>query len=198
MKSFERIILGIAGGVAAVCVKFLGQDYHMLLSKTDDLMYIDTLKIGYIVLAPILVFLGALLAWVSDTQTRWQTLAVAIAAPAIVTTWAGGDKGDLLTSVSLNPISAAYAQTEQDTKSSSKYYDGVRSFFGVRKTPSKSRSIKPKVASNNPVTVGYYDNHDNAQAKADALNKIDPNYAAKVRALEAVDGRRYAVVMKSQ
>lgn len=96
MSKIERLIIGALGGLSSVLVKFLGQDYDNLVAHaanlTDD--QILSYKIGYGILTPILMFLGAFIAWVSDENKRIKLVALAIAAPAMITTWSGGSKAE--------------------------------------------------------------------------------------------------------
>src|SRR5215210_3442260 len=99
----EKIVLGALGGLAAVLTKFLGQDYANIVEHASNLTdaQIESYKVGYIILTPILMFLGALVAWASDERKRFKLIALAIAAPALITTWAGGTKGQKLASFDL-------------------------------------------------------------------------------------------------
>src|SRR5574341_507180 len=94
MTTIEKVAIGALGGLAAVCVKFLGQDYHYVVTQASNLARdrVNDLIIGYSVLTPILVFLGGLLTWASDETKRLKLLAIAVSAPALITTWAGGSK----------------------------------------------------------------------------------------------------------
>jgi len=118
MTKIERIVLGMSGGLAAVCVKFLGQDYGNIISGLSNLSADQILeyKIAYVILTPILMFLGGLIAFCSEENMRLKVLALAISAPALITTWAGGAKGDLYAGISAHLMPAAYAQ-ERDEQS---------------------------------------------------------------------------------
>jgi hypothetical protein len=95
MSNIERIIIGLLGGFSAVLVKFLGQDFSTIHNNwmnlpPEQLVYYE---VGYIILTPILMFLGAVIAWASTDETkRLKLMAIAVAAPAIITTWSGGNK----------------------------------------------------------------------------------------------------------
>lgn len=93
---FSSILIGALGGLAAVSVKYLGQDHsfvtqNLQLGQTANLW---ALLIGYIILTPILMFLGGLLACMSGEVNRIKLLAIGVAAPALITTWAGGATPD--------------------------------------------------------------------------------------------------------
>lgn len=78
LSTGEKISIGAIGGLAAVCVKFLGQDYNILIQQGANLSadQLFAFTIGYAVLTPILVFLGGVLAWVSDEPNRVKLLAM--------------------------------------------------------------------------------------------------------------------------
>ena len=95
MPTIEKIVLGCLGGLAAICVKFLGQDYDFIITNYN---YLESAKIhqlifAYGILTFILMFLGGLVAGVSSEDHRMKLLALSVAAPALITTWAGGNKG---------------------------------------------------------------------------------------------------------
>ena len=168
MKGYERAIIGGLGGLAAVCVKFLGQDYNLVVKQAANLTenQITSYIIGYIILTPILIFLGSLLSWVSDEKNKLKLLALGVAAPALITTWAGGVKTD--SQIALNSImnNAAYAaevrsqSSPQQINFGSKIVDGVKIFFGVGK------EIKRYW-----VVVGSYQDRKKAQEYADLINQ---------------------------
>ena len=117
MSNIEKAILGALGGLSAVLVKFLGQDYANVVAHASNLTADQLLsyKVGYGLLTPILMFLGAFVAWLSDEQKRIKVVALAVAAPAMITTWSGGYKVDLL---AFNDLLApsAYAQAADPVK----------------------------------------------------------------------------------
>mgnify|MGYP001812274040 FL=1 len=95
MSNIERIIIGLLGGFSAVLVKFLGQDYTTIHSNWMNLTPEQLIfyEVGYIILTPILMFLGAVIAWAATDETkRLKLIAIAVAAPAMITTWSGGNK----------------------------------------------------------------------------------------------------------
>jgi len=119
------------------------------------------------------MFLGAFIAWITDETNRMKIVALAIAAPAMVTTWSGGQKGDLNASLLL-PVPSAYAQgvnpakagipvekpgtvTEQSTMD--RIQSGIGVFFGYGKEPKKYWVI-----------VGSFKDRPQAQRFADRIN----------------------------
>jgi len=120
MNNYEKAAIGAAGGFAAVAVKFLGQDFDLVVesfpawSETKK----QSLLIGYMMLTPILMFLGALIAWASEEIKRLKLLAIAIAAPAMITTWSGGERpvnGFAVTSFWVSTAVADEIDFEHDT-----------------------------------------------------------------------------------
>lgn len=85
-------LVGGIGGLAAICTKYLGQDHHFVVSAlaVDNTDAVLTMAIGYAIIGPILIFLGAVFGWASGEQNKIKLLALGISAPALVTTYAGG------------------------------------------------------------------------------------------------------------
>ena len=168
MRSYERAIIGALGGLAAVCVKFLGQDYYTVIKQAVDLTsdQITAFMIGYLILTPILVFLGSLLSWVSDEGNRLKLLAIGVAAPALITTWAGGIKTDSQIDLVSLKVDSAYASDNISQDASgrksfgTKIADGVKIFFGVGKEVKRYWVI-----------VGSYKDRKKAKAFADLINQ---------------------------
>ncbi|MDD5723330.1 MAG: SPOR domain-containing protein [Syntrophales bacterium] len=204
MTKTERIVLGALGGLAAVCVKFLGQDYGAIISGLSNLSADQILeyKIAYLILTPILMFLGGLIAFCSEENKRLKVLALAISAPALITTWAGGDKGDLYAGISAHLMPAAYAQ-ERDEQSSEKQrlqlktpeqlsektaFDrikgGVGLFFGYGKEEKKYW-----------VVVGSFKDRSAAQGYADEINKKNPSLGAWTGAKSPPPNEYYPVIV---
>jgi len=179
MSNIERLVLGTLGGFSAVLVKFLGQDYSNVVAHAANLTADQLLayKIGYGLLTPILMFLGAFIAWISDEQKRIKIVMLAIAAPAMITTWSGGQKADSTPELHSLLFHSVYAQsvepakerikiqnpdaiTEKDTWQ--KVQDGVGVFFGYGNQPQKYWVI-----------VGSYKDKEAAQQFADKINAED-------------------------
>lgn len=179
MSRVEQACLGALGGLSAVLVKFLGQDYAIVVKSAANLTADQVLnfQIAYGVLTPILVFLGGFVAWISDEKNRTKIVALAISAPAMITTWAGGEKGGPPPGPSAFLVSSAYAQTVDPAKTGIKVakpdtvteqsawervQSGVGVFFGYNKEPSKYWVI-----------VGSYKDRNAAQQFADKINAED-------------------------
>lgn len=124
-SDFERIAVGALGGLSAVMVKYLSQDHASVIQYfSTNLPTSALISIigGYIVLAPILILLGAIIGWVAGETNRVKLFALGISAPALITTWSTGNTtkiADLLDTLSPN---AAMAQ--------SSIAEGISSFFG--------------------------------------------------------------------
>ncbi len=176
MTSLERTLIGTLGGFAAVCVKFLGQDYYYVVNQAANIPKekVVSLVFAYLILTPILAFLGGLLAWVSDETNRLKILAIGIAAPALITTWAGGNKPDSNSVATFLNMSTAYAQqagVDNDEKKSltNQITDGVKTFFGFGKE-----------AKHYWVIVGSFKDREKAEEKAREINNEIPDLNAFV------------------
>ena len=200
LSTGEKVLIGALGGLSAVCVKFLGQDYNTLIEHGANLSadQLFAMKIGYGVLTPILVFLGALLAWVSEEPNRLKLLAIGIAAPALITTWSGGTKSsDTAMNLSFNLISPAYAIEQKQEAGPSIFnnpmvrsyehwwsasLDGVKMFFGYGK------EIKHYY-----VVVGSFKSYQQAKQHAQAVNQRNPRLNAHIGT--KTDNNFYPVVL---
>jgi hypothetical protein len=187
MNGLEKAVLGALGGFSAVVVKFLGQDYQTVVNNLSNLTADQILnyQIAYGLLTPLLMFLGGFMAWISDETKRMKVVALAIAAPAMVTTWAGGQKGDLQASLPM-PVSSAYAQAVDPAKAGipvekpstvtqqstlERIQSGVGVFFGYGKEPKKYWVI-----------VGSYKDRSQAEQFAGKINAEDPSLNAWIGA----------------
>ena len=185
MTRLEKAVLGALGGFSAVCVKFMGQDYGTVVNNASNLTADQVLnyQIAYGLLTPILMFLGAFIAWISDETNRMKIVALAIAAPAMITTWSGGQKDDLRASVLL-PVSSAYAQVVDPAKSGipvekpgtvteqsalERIQSGIGVFFGYGKEPKKYWVI-----------VGSFKDRAHAEKFVDKINAEDATLNAWV------------------
>jgi hypothetical protein len=187
MSNLEKAFLGALGGLSAVLVKFLGQDYHTVVAQAANLTEDQLLayKLGYGILTPILMFLGGFVGWISDEQQRMKLVALAIAAPAMITTWAGGIKDDKSHVAFLDIVASAYAEaweptmeagkvkipdTVKDASTWDRVQRGVRVFFGYgNREPQRFWVI-----------VGSYKEREAAQQFADKINVTDKTLSAWV------------------
>ena len=197
MGGLERMFIGCMGGLAAVCVKFLGQDYFYVVQNCTNLTaeQVRAYAIGYIILTPILIFLGGLLSWASDDETkRLKLLAIAISAPALITTWAGATKPptkpEKLPSISeklpvmqeklpstswqISISEKAYAAEQgnpesKDQSTLNSVVEGIGIFFGY------GREIKKFW-----VVAGSHRDYEQARAQRISINNEDPSMDAFV------------------
>ncbi len=203
MSNLEKAFLGALGGLSAVLVKFLGQDYHNVVAQAANLTDSQLLeyKVGYGILTPILMFLGSFVAWISDEQQRMKLVALAVAAPAMITTWAGGIKGDKAQLGLLDIVTSAYAEVRELPVESSKVENpdtatdastlervrrGVGVFFGYGKEPQRYWVI-----------VGSYKEREAAQQFADKINSTDKTLSAWV-GVKVAPNDYYPVIVGSQ
>lgn len=179
-----RFFVGACGGLAAVCVKFLGQDLAFVqqLAESGDPVSqakLFSLAIAYGILTPMLMFLGGLIGWASEEKSRLKLLAMGVAAPALVTTWAGGSVSDETGTMvasrgavlgQLLPVTPAQAQEGKlQLAGGPSVGEGVRLFFGVGKG-------EPRYA----VVVGEHGSMADAQRQLKRLEAESPGVAAYV------------------
>lgn len=179
MTGWAKVMLGALGGLAAICVKYLGQDQNFAMDWwAEGDPRLEKLLFGYLILTPILMFLGGLVTWVADEKRPMRLLAMGVAAPALITTWAGGAKPTSSSQPSkigpagffdLGPISTAYADTGRVYVAQSDISQSIRLFFGEGKIDQKYW-----------VVVGSYRDKDEAAAKATSLNAQRPGLQAFV------------------
>jgi hypothetical protein len=169
LTGFWRAVIGCLGGAAAVASKYLGQDHAYYLRMLDQGMQskIDNIWIGYYIMTPLLVFLGALVAWASYEHHRVKLLAIAVAAPALITTWAGG--ATAATKFTWNIFSPAYAESSAPSDQKSSVRDAIKLWFGIGRDEQQYR-----------VVVGSFKDPAAAAVKATQINKTDPTLKATV------------------
>lgn len=87
-----RLFAGGLGGLFAVITKYLGQDHRIVedLIKAGTYLPLEDYVLAYAIFTPLLVILGAGVAWAADDEgSRMKLLALGVAAPALITTWSG-------------------------------------------------------------------------------------------------------------
>jgi hypothetical protein len=176
--SASRFVVGACGGLAAVCVKFLGQDlaYMQQLFEAGDAVSrtkLVSLGMAYSLFTPILMFLGGIIGWASEETTRLKLLAMGVAAPALVTTWAGGTAQDGPgTNIAgaaapvigqLLPVTPAFAQERPQLAQAPNIGQGVRLFFGIGKQ-------EPRFT----IVVGEHDSLADAEMQVKTLKAESP------------------------
>ena len=169
LSGITRGIIGCFGGLAAVISKYLGQDhayYLRLLDLGNQQIKIDNLWLGYKIMSPSLVFLGALLAWASYENHRVKLLAIAVAAPALITTWAGGATS--ANKFAFNFVAPAYAADASiDVGEKVSVTNGLKLFFGIGKDEERYH-----------VVAGSYKNKTDAALVAEKIIKREPSLNA--------------------
>jgi hypothetical protein len=142
----QRSIIGALGGAAAILSKYIAQDHAFISqwSNIGDPRYSDIL-LGYAILTPILIFLGAVIAGCSDETNKLKLLALAVSAPALVTTWAGGatpreqrpapppTPGPAGWELRFSPVGTAFAADGSIHLAQGSIQRGVEAFFGAGK-----------------------------------------------------------------
>jgi SPOR domain len=176
-----KATLGGLGGLAAICVKYIGQDHNVVMDwiDTGD-PRLHKLLIGYLILTPILIFLGGLVTWVSDETNHLKLLAMGVAAPALITTWAGGATPGSASPhgnepghayfFKMAPVAPAHANEQSiQIAQADTIKQGLELFFGVGK-------IEPRYW----VIVGSHREKGDAEAQAAAINVERPTLHAFV------------------
>ena len=159
---FERIAVGALGGLSAVLVKYLSQDHASVIqffSSSLPRSAIISIIGGYIVLAPILIILGAIIGWVAGETNRVKLFALGISAPALITTWSSGNTTKLADALDMLSPNIAVAQ--------SGIVEGINSFFG-------------NVDRTYLIYVGSFSNKENSNRIIRAIN-------SDVKSLHAVE-----------
>lgn len=140
LSNTARTWWGVLGSLLAVLVKFHGQDLHWVHVHLDTHAYdrLMNLVIVYVLMLLILLPVGAIVAAASREHSRAKILMMAVAAPALVTTWAGGDKTAKTFSLPqitelVWPIGTAYAADQSASPSGISLKDGFSQFFGFNK-----------------------------------------------------------------
>jgi hypothetical protein len=127
-------------GAVAVGSKFIAQDHYWLRVFIDTRAYdrIPGMVVSYIVLLIVLGLLGAVFAVASKENQEMKLLAIAVSAPALITTWLGGTKPPETPTLTrapfewLSPISPALA-ADKSISVSTGFWDGFKIPFGVGK-----------------------------------------------------------------
>jgi hypothetical protein len=92
MTNIERAIIGALGGLSAVLVRYLSQDHAVIMQALDaGIPFTKTAKLvfDYSIVTPITVVLGGIIGWIVEESNKMKVFAMAVSAPALITTWAG-------------------------------------------------------------------------------------------------------------
>ncbi len=98
MEWWQKALIGALGGLCAMMAKFLGGDINhfvVYLSGSATLLS-EKAVIGYLLMTPVLMFLGAVVAGFSDQEKKLALLMISLSAPALITSWAGGSAPDAI------------------------------------------------------------------------------------------------------
>jgi hypothetical protein len=184
MSSVQRILIGATGGLLAILTKFLSQDQEFVShwDHLHDSRFYD-IVLGYAILTPILIFLGGAVAGFSDETNKLKLLAMGLAAPALITTMAGGVRAPISQPIAphtvgpagwyfpLPAINTALAADARPTTISqaTAIERGVGAFFGAGKGEIRYWVI-----------AGSFKDKSAAEALANSINKQDPSMKAFV------------------
>lgn len=199
MSVFSRIVIGALGGLAAVCTKFLGQDYDsvLVLVVENNWPEINQVIVGYVIVTPILMFLGGLLGWASRETQPIKLIAIGVAAPGLITTWSGTSDITKLPSGEptradmfemLSPVTPALAQVGNGDKGPDLkirpqvLQRGLQTFFNIAPEPRFW------------VIVGSFRDRDEAEAYARRIDAEAPDLGVFV-GLRQPDNPYYPVIV---
>lgn len=168
-----RALIGAAGGLLSLCAKFVGQDfeYFQYLLDANETVKMANLGIGYLVVGSVIILMGVIIALFVEESNKMKLLAIAVSAPALITTWSGSGVAAKLNPPKLGSllISTAYAADASTVRESPSFIDGVKMFFGYGRDQKSFR-----------VVVGSYMDPDEAERAAASLNKAVPGLGAQV------------------
>lgn len=172
MNGFWRLVVGMAGGLAATASKVMALDITRLSQALDqgNMAGISDLRVTIFIFAPILIFLGGLIAWATDESNRMKLLAIGCAAPALIAPWTAGDLTPKVASNGFSFASSAFAQEQGAPTEQGGFLNGVQVLLGL-KTVEEERYW---------VIVGSHATVPDAEAFAAAINAAKPELQAFV------------------
>ena len=167
-----------SAGLIAVVSKFIAQDLYFVRISIDTRQFeqLYGMVASYALLTIGLCFLGVVLAIASRENSEMKLLAIAVSAPALITTWLGGATPDTSAATKrvaeiVLPIASAEAAEANSTKSqaSSGFWEGFKIPFGIGKDEQRYR-----------VVVGSFKDPAAAAAKAGSgsIRLIQPSRRA--------------------
>lgn len=192
MVWWQRLLCGAAGGLTAVFVKFYSTALpHIEEAGTNS--QIADLLFTYYFLAPILIFLGGIVAAFMQETQAFKLFVIGISAPALVNSWGGSGKPirsertppavERKTDISLpffiGPlffINSAQAQTVGDNATEKRSVlerleNGLQLYFGYE-----------KIEKRYWVVVGSFKSRDDANKLVGDLNQEIEQSKAEYRA----------------
>ena len=173
LKWTIRLLWGVLGGIVAVGSKYIAQDHYWVRVLVDTRQYdkIPGLLYFYGGLLLVLCLIGGVFAVASEENKKMKLLAIAVSAPALITTWLGGARADV--SVLSNGVQASLisqALADDGTRANnSAFWQGFLLPLGYGKDDSRYR-----------VVVGSFTNRTEAALLAEKINKENPNLGAFV------------------
>lgn len=197
LKPLTRVFIGICGGLSAAAVKFLAQDMPLLnelVHRTQEYHnQLQALIQINMIVVPILMFLGAVVAFSFEEKSKMKLLLAAAAAPSMFTTVAGGPDrnvnnliptetpkleqriGPAGFNLDFSIVSPAYAGASSPQTANPSFLDSLQAYFGVARTPDQNTSAKRFY-----VIVRSIKDQNEATREANRLNQIEPQLKAFV------------------
>ncbi|RED48573.1 SPOR domain-containing protein [Aestuariispira insulae] len=188
LTGVQRILIGVSGGLAAGIVKYLGQD-HARAFPSDEIINMNmvvSILIGTAVLCLALAIVGAICTWASTGEkSRIRLLAIAVAAPSMITTYFGGDSSSqVIASLQTQQtdvaagifISNAHAQAVEDDNRVKQYEQPGILDLAVGGLKSVLRVGERQYW----IVVGSFENRGDAKAFIQRIDSVDKGLGAFV------------------
>jgi hypothetical protein len=161
-----RGLWGALGGIVAVGSKFLAQNFYWVRVFMDTHAYdrLPGLTVSYISLLVVLCVIGGVFAVASEENHKMKLLAIAVAAPAIITTWLGGSgpPGLVRALQGWNLFfTPALAQQDWEGSGLSPFWKGFWTPFGYGKDEQRYRVI-----------AGSFQSRADAEQKVAEIKKL--------------------------
>lgn len=175
IRGINRFLIGALGGFAAWLSKLLALDAATLGQLVEHQLWVQAaeLKVSIFVILPVLVFLGALVAWLTEESMRMKLFAIGVSAPAIIAPWTAKS---VLPEVAMIEqfgfVQPAIAQSGA-APTNSGVGEGLKFLFGFTPAPNPA-------TQRYWVIVGSHRDLDEAFAGAKAVNNRDPRLNAFV------------------
>lgn len=197
ISNSSKIAIGVLGGIAAAATKYLGQDHDRIFkaSGVDSANLTDAL-IGYCVLGLILAFIGGLCAWASNENHRLKLLAIAVSAPAMITTFFGGDSEGNTRPAAMPSATVSYYQFEWpnfigSAVAAENLPEDLEPPRGQRSTLQALKDgLRFVFRIGEPrywIIVGSFQDKSKANAFVEKINNADPNLGAFVGLRSSTD-----------
>jgi hypothetical protein len=187
MVWWQRLLCGGAGGLAAVCVKFISTTLPYI-EQAGYNSQIGDLMLAYYFTTPILIFLGGTVAVLTQETQAIKLFIIGISAPALITTYSSGSSPSRanrqpiaverkMDTSSFFLISSAQAQTGNENKETERrsvierLSNGLQLYFGYE-----------KIEKRYWVVVGSFKSRDDANKLVGDLNQEIAQSKAEYRA----------------